>query len=69
VRERALASVKVQADRFAANMAPIIREIQSTGADSHRAVARAANARSVATARGGQWTAVQGGCDPPKRAA
>jgi DNA invertase Pin-like site-specific DNA recombinase len=61
VRERAVTSVKAEADRFAANVAPIIREIQSTGASSHRAVARALNARGVATARGGTWTAVQVG--------
>jgi DNA invertase Pin-like site-specific DNA recombinase len=61
VRERAVASVKAEADRFAANVAPIIREIQATGAGSNRAIARALNARGVATARGGIWTAVQVG--------
>jgi DNA invertase Pin-like site-specific DNA recombinase len=61
VRERAVASVKVHADRFAANVAPIIREIQATGTESYRAIARALNARGVATARGGEWTAVQVG--------
>jgi hypothetical protein len=35
--------------------APIIREIQSTGIASHRAIARSLNAR------GGVWTAVQVG--------
>lgn len=59
VRERAVASVKAEAHRFAANVAPIIREIQSAGATSYRAVARALNARGVGTARGGTWTAVQ----------
>jgi hypothetical protein len=52
-------SVKADADRFARNVAPIIREIQSTGVASHRGIARSLNARGVATARGGQWTAVQ----------
>jgi DNA invertase Pin-like site-specific DNA recombinase len=61
VRDRAVASVKADADRFARNVAPIIREIQSSGATSHRGIARALNARGVATARGGQWTAVQVG--------
>jgi DNA invertase Pin-like site-specific DNA recombinase len=61
VRQRAVASVRAEADRFAANVAPIIREIQLGGATSHRAVARALNARGVATARGGEWTAVQVG--------
>ena len=61
VRDRAVASVKVDADRFATNVAPIIREIQSTGVASHRAIARSLNSRGIATARGGQWTAVQVG--------
>jgi len=61
VRDRAVASVRADADRFAKNVAPIIREIQSSGVASHRAIARSLNARGVATARGGQWTAVQVG--------
>jgi DNA invertase Pin-like site-specific DNA recombinase len=61
VRERAVASTKAEADRFAKNVAPIIREIRDTGASSLRAIARALNARGVATARGGEWTAVQVG--------
>ena len=55
----ASASVKVDADRFAKNVAPIIREIQSSGVTSHRAIARSLNSRGIATARGGEWTAVQ----------
>jgi DNA invertase Pin-like site-specific DNA recombinase len=61
IRERAVASVKADADRFALNVAPVIREIQSSGIVSHRGIARALNARGVATARGGKWTAVQVG--------
>jgi DNA invertase Pin-like site-specific DNA recombinase len=61
VRDRAVASVKADADRFAKNVAPIIREIKSTGVASHRGIARSLNARGVATARGGSWTAVQVG--------
>jgi Recombinase len=61
VRQSATASVKAAADRFAKNIAPVIREIMSSGVTSHRAIARALNARGVATARGGQWTAVQVG--------
>jgi DNA invertase Pin-like site-specific DNA recombinase len=61
VRHRAVASLKADADRFARNIAPIIREIQSSGVASHRGIARSLNARGVATARGGQWTAVQVG--------
>jgi DNA invertase Pin-like site-specific DNA recombinase len=61
VRGRAVASVKADADRFAKNVAPIIREIQSNGIASHRAIARSLNSRGIATARGGEWTAVQVG--------
>jgi len=61
VRSRAVASVKAVADRFAKNVAPIIREIQSTGIASHRGIARSLNSRGIATARGGEWTAVQVG--------
>lgn len=58
---RAVASIKAGADRFAKSVAPIIREIKSTGVASHRGIARALNDRGVATARGGEWTAVQVG--------
>jgi DNA invertase Pin-like site-specific DNA recombinase len=61
VRRRAVAGTKANADRFAKNVAPIIREIQGSGIASCRAIARALNARGVATARGGRWTAVQVG--------
>jgi DNA invertase Pin-like site-specific DNA recombinase len=61
VRERAVATVKADADRFARNIAPVIREIQSNGVSTRRGIARALNARGVATARGGEWTAVQVG--------
>ena len=61
VRNRAVASVKADAESFAKNVAPIIREIQSSGVASHRGIARSLNARGIATARGGVWTAVQVG--------
>lgn len=44
-----------RADQFAANVLPIIREIQSTGATTYQAVANALNRRGIATARGGEW--------------
>ena len=59
MRQRAVASVKADADRFAQNIVPVIRDIQSSGIASHRGIARLLNARGVATARGGEWTAVQ----------
>jgi DNA invertase Pin-like site-specific DNA recombinase len=53
------ASLKAEADRFAANVLPIIREAQKAGARSLRAIAQALNARGVHTARGGKWAATQ----------
>jgi DNA invertase Pin-like site-specific DNA recombinase len=47
------------ADAFAANVRPIIHEIQKSGVGSLRGVAKALSARGVKTARGGEWTAVQ----------
>jgi DNA invertase Pin-like site-specific DNA recombinase len=47
------------ADRFAANVLPIIRENQNSGVSSLRGIAKALTARGIKTARGGQWSAVQ----------
>jgi DNA invertase Pin-like site-specific DNA recombinase len=57
----ALQAKKAEADRFAKNVAPIIRDIQSSGVASLRGIARSLLARGIATARGGEWTAVQVG--------
>lgn len=48
-----------QADAFAANVLPVIRDIEASGVKSLRQIAVALNARGIATARGGTWTAVQ----------
>ncbi len=56
-RKNAVASIKANADRQAANVLPIIREIQKTGASTLRNVADALNARGIPTARGGKWYA------------
>lgn len=45
------------ADRFAANVLPIVKQIQASGATSQRAIAEALNARGIRTARGGAWHA------------
>ena len=50
-----VAANKGKADRFAANVVPIIREIQTSGIKSHLGIAKALNARGIPTARGGQW--------------
>jgi Recombinase len=50
---------KAQAARFAANLLPIIRDIQAAGHTSLNAIAGQLNARKVATANGGRWRHVQ----------
>jgi DNA invertase Pin-like site-specific DNA recombinase len=56
-RKSAVEAVKSEADRYAANVLPIIREAQKAGARTLRQIAEALNARGIATARGGQWYA------------
>jgi DNA invertase Pin-like site-specific DNA recombinase len=56
-RRSAVEAMTAGADRFAANVLPIIREAQKAGATTLREIAAALNARGVATARGGQWHA------------
>ncbi len=58
-RRHAEAAKKERADRYSANILPVIREIQGSGIKSLRGVARALAARGIPTARGGAWTAVQ----------
>lgn len=55
------ASNAKEADAFAANVLPVIASIQAAGTKSHRGIAEILNARSVRTARGGAWSAVQVG--------
>jgi len=54
-RKSAVDAVKAEADRYAANVLPIIREAQKAGARTLREIAEALNARGIATVRGGQW--------------
>ena len=56
-RKSAVEAVKTEADRYAANVLPIIREAQKAGASTLRQIADALNARGIPTARGGQWYA------------
>jgi hypothetical protein len=49
-----VASIKANADRRAASVLPVIREIKKTGALTLRELADALNARGIATARGGK---------------
>ena len=46
---------RAAADAFAANVLPIIRQIEASGVRGHRAISAALNARGVRTARGGDW--------------
>ena len=57
-REMAVEAVKVLADRQAANVIPVLREIQRAGdATSLRDIATALNARGITSPRGGSWHA------------
>jgi DNA invertase Pin-like site-specific DNA recombinase len=49
---------RMAADAFAANVLPVVRQIQDTGATTLRAIAEALNTRGIRTARGGQWHAM-----------
>lgn len=44
-----------EAERFAANILPIVRSIQGAGITGMVSIARALNDRGVRTARGGRW--------------
>lgn len=52
---KGVAANREAADAFASNVLPIVRQIQATGATTHRAIAQALNDRGVRTARGGNW--------------
>lgn len=51
------AQTKANADRFAANVFPIINEIRAAGITTLRGIAQALDARGVPTSRGGKWYA------------
>ncbi len=57
-RTASKAVVMANADRHAANVVPIIKEIRKYGATALREIADALNARGVRTARGGIWHAM-----------
>jgi DNA invertase Pin-like site-specific DNA recombinase len=56
-RKKAVAEIVERADQRAANVVPIMRQIQRTGATSLRQIADALNARGISAPRGGQWHA------------
>jgi DNA invertase Pin-like site-specific DNA recombinase len=51
-------NARIAAER-AADIAPVIAELQAAGATSLRAIAAGLNERGIPTARGGQWSATQ----------
>ncbi len=55
---KGVATNQAAAASYAANVLPIIRQIQASGAATLRAVADALNARGIHTARGGKWHAM-----------
>jgi len=54
-RAKGAAAITASADAFAANVLPIIRDLQAKGVTTTRALAEALNARGIRTARGGEW--------------
>jgi hypothetical protein len=56
-RKNAVDAVKAAANRYAANVLPIIREAQKAGARTLQEIADALKARGIATARGDRWYA------------
>jgi DNA invertase Pin-like site-specific DNA recombinase len=52
---KSVAANKAGADVFAANVLPIVRQIEASGITGARAIAAALNARGIRTARGGAW--------------
>jgi hypothetical protein len=58
VRGKGAASMKAAADRFAANVLPLIQPLRAEGR-SLREIANVLNERGVPTARGGKWAPTQ----------
>lgn len=56
-RALAVAAITAGAERLAANVLPIIHDMQRAGVTTLRDIAEGLNARGVTTARGGQWHA------------
>jgi DNA invertase Pin-like site-specific DNA recombinase len=52
---KAHAANRAAADQFAANVLPVVREIQAAGITTLGGIATALNARGIRTARGGTW--------------
>ena len=55
VSELGATAIRAEADRYAANVLPIIRQLQASGFTTLRAITAELNVRGVRTARGGAW--------------
>lgn len=53
--EAAVGTIKAKADRYAADLKPIIQDITGKGIVSLGGIAKALNERHISTARGGAW--------------
>ncbi len=58
-RMKGCAVRRALADERAADLAPIIQNLQASGVTSYRGIAMALNAQGVTTARQGQWSDIQ----------
>lgn len=57
--KRAVRALQKRADAKAADLAPIIKELQAAGKTSLRAIAEGLNEQGIPTARGGEWSSPQ----------
>jgi len=53
------AARRAKAEARAADLAPVVKELQAAGCQSLRAIAAGLNERGIPAARGGQWSAPQ----------
>jgi DNA invertase Pin-like site-specific DNA recombinase len=58
-RALAVEALQARADAKAADLAPVIKELQAAGKTSLRAIAAGLNEQGIPTARGGEWSSAQ----------
>jgi DNA invertase Pin-like site-specific DNA recombinase len=59
MRKLSAEALRARADAKAADLAPIIKELQAAGKTSLRAIAAGLNEAGIPTARGGEWSSAQ----------
>ena len=52
---KAVRATRGSADKFAANVLPIVQQVRAAGVTTLEGIAKALNARGIKTARGGRW--------------